>query len=340
VPGAPALTLRFPHDDPAIRDLAAAEIHGTDATAIHDADDSEWRVFFPTPSSRADAETTLEPFCRTHGIAIGRIDVDDEGWARRSQAALTAVRIGDIIVAPPWDLPTGRGTSTEARPEDRGTRSEVLIVIEPSLGFGTGHHASTRLCLRAMQALDLRGKSVIDVGTGSGVLAIAAVKLGAARVTAIDTDADAVASARENGARNEVAVDWQTADVAAADRSYLRDRHASPAFDVVLANLTGAWLRRLAGPLLGLAGGTLVLSGLQTSERDRVLESFAGSSRLERELDEEGWTAFVMVHNYGRHSFSEVGRNPALTLNGPPADRRNVRGHDRAAKAAQRIATQ
>jgi ribosomal protein L11 methyltransferase len=295
----PALNVHFPCDDLPLRDLAAAQLDGTDATAIDDADNCNWRVFYSTREARDSARAVFEPFARAHGLITSPLEVEDGDWARRSQAQLRAIRVGDIIVAPPWDLPAGRGTSAEAPPEDRGTRREVLIVIEPSLGFGTGHHASTRLCLRAMQALDLRSKSVIDVGTGSGVLAIAAVKLGAARVTAIDTDADAVASARENGARNEVAVDWQTADVAAAARSYLLDRHASASFDVVLANLTGAWLRRLAEPLLGLAAGagTLVLSGLQTSERDRVFEAFAGSSRLQRKLDEEGWTAFVMVHN-------------------------------------------
>ena len=141
-----------------------------------------------------------------------------------------------------------------------------------------------------MQRLDLRGTSVIDVGTGSGVLAIAAVKLGAARVAAIDTDADAVASARENGARNQVVVDWHVADVAAADGPYARG------FDVVLANLTGAWLRRLSRSLGELAsrGGTYVFAGLQTSERDRVLEAFLPSSQLEHELEEEGWSALVL----------------------------------------------
>jgi ribosomal protein L11 methyltransferase len=165
------------------------------------------------------------------------------------------------------------------------------------LGFGTGHHASTRLCLRAMQQLDLRGKSVIDVGTGSGVLAIAAVKLGAAHVTAIDTDPDAVASARENGARNQVVVDWYVADVAAADRPYVRDGDPAAAFDIVVANLTGAWLRRLSRSLGELAsrGGTCVFAGLQTSERDRVLEAFLPSSRLEHELGEEGWSVLVLT---------------------------------------------
>jgi ribosomal protein L11 methyltransferase len=304
---APALAIRFPSDDASLRDLVAAELDGTDAVAIDDADDLEWRVFYDARERRDGARQTLEPFARAHDLTVGSLDVEDGDWARRSQAALTAVRVGDIIVAPPWDIPAARGPRHEARPEAqgtrhrprpeaRGTRPDILIVIEPSLGFGTGHHASTRLCLRAMQQLDLHGKSVIDVGTGSGVLAIAAVRLGAAHVTAIDTDPDAVASARENGARNQVVVDWHVADAAAADELYLRDR-GSALFDVVLANLTGAWLRRLSAPLreLTASGGTYVLAGLQTSEKDRVLEAFLPSSRLHRELDEEGWSALVLT---------------------------------------------
>jgi ribosomal protein L11 methyltransferase len=298
----PALIVRFPSDDVWLRDLLAAELDGTDAAAIDESDRFEWRIFYRAAPALESARRALGPFALAHGLTVGSVDIDDEDWARRSQAQLTAIRVGDIIVAPPWDLPQVPGTGgqgpdvTDLRQPASGIwppASPTVIVIEPSMGFGTGHHASTRLCLRAMQALDLRGTSVIDVGTGSGVLAIAAARLGATRVTAIDTDPDAVASARENGARNEVVVDWHIADVAA-----LGDREMAPTYDVVLANLTGAWLRRLAEPLQGLAAaaGTLVLSGLQTTERDRVLESFAGSTRLERELDEEGWTALVMVH--------------------------------------------
>ena len=296
----PALAIRFPSDDVSLRDLLAAELDGTGAVAIDDANDLEWRVFYDARETREAARQTLEPFARAHGLTVGSLEVEDGDWARRSQAALTAVRVGDIIVAPPWDIPADRGPRHEARPEAQGTRSDILIVIEPSWGFGTGHHASTRLCLRAMQQLDLRGKSVIDVGTGSGVLAIAAVKLGAARVTAIDTDPDAVASARENGARNQVAVDWYVADVDAAERPYACIGDPAAGFDVVLANLTGAWLRRLSRSLgeLTTRGGTYVFAGLQTSERDRVLEAFLPSSQLEHELEEEGWSALVLTRTH------------------------------------------
>jgi ribosomal protein L11 methyltransferase len=109
-------------------------------------------------------------------------------------------------------------------------------------------------------------------------------------VTAIDTDADAVGSARENAARNGVIIDLRVADVAD-----LSGPDVSATYDVVLANLTAVWLRRLSAPLLSLASqrGSLVLSGIQTSEGASVAGEFS-SRRLVRELEEEGWVALVL----------------------------------------------
>ena len=169
---------------------------------------------FTTAAERDRAAAGLRAAIRRTS-RIEPLDVPDEDWAARSQASLRAVHVGRLIVAPPWDAP-------------------VTIVVQPSMGFGTGHHATTRLCLAALQQLDLRGSTVIDVGTGSGVLAIAASLLGAANVIGIDDDADAVSAARDNLALNPRArVTLQVGDL----------RQAAPAnADVVLANLTGALL--------------------------------------------------------------------------------------------------
>jgi ribosomal protein L11 methyltransferase len=234
-------------------------------TAINEGEEV-WRVFFHDASERDRAARELR--AAFDGLSLEAIDVHDEDWAARSQADVRAVHVGRLIVAPPWDAP-------------------ITVVVQPSMGFGTGHHATTRLCLAAMQQLDLRGKAVIDVGTGSGVLAIAASLLGAANVIAIDDDADAIAAARENlGLNPRSRVTLQVGDL----------RDAAPAnADVVLANLTGALLVSAADRLTQLtdSGGRLILSGFMASEERDVLHAFAPLA-VEHRAQEEDWLCVTL----------------------------------------------
>jgi ribosomal protein L11 methyltransferase len=164
----------------------------------------------------------------------------------------------------------------------------MTIVIQPSMGFGTGHHATTRLCLAALQRIDLRGRSVIDVGTGSGVLAIAASLLGARQVIGIDDDRDAIAAARDNVALNPRArVTLLDGDLRSVDL---------PPADVVVANLTGALLETAAPQLLRLStnGGRLVISGLLTKEEQLVLAAYSSWTVQDR-ATEDGWVCVTLA---------------------------------------------
>jgi ribosomal protein L11 methyltransferase len=155
------------------------------------------------------------------------------------------------------------------------------------MGFGTGHHATTRLCLAALQRIEIRGMTVIDVGTGSGVLAIAASLLGAANVIGIDDDADAVSAARENLTLNPPArVTLRIGD--------LRQMESANA-DLVLANLTGALLVSAADRLKRLtdSGGQLILSGFMASEERDVLDAFAPLA-VEHRAQEEEWVCVTL----------------------------------------------
>jgi ribosomal protein L11 methyltransferase len=155
------------------------------------------------------------------------------------------------------------------------------------MGFGTGHHATTRLCLSALQRLDLVGSSVTDVGAGSGVLAIAASMLGASPVIAFDDDADAVAAARENLVLNpRAAVTIDVGDIRTS---------CHPVSDIVLANLTGGLLIAAASDLRRLtkAGGRLILSGFMPTEETEVLRAFAPLC-VEHRVQEEEWVCVTL----------------------------------------------
>ena len=247
-----------------LSDLLLAALLDFDVAAI---DEDARRVYFHTGRDRDAALAALPS--RFPELTFTALDVPDEDWAARSQASLRAIQVGDIVVAPPWDIP----------PVVSGFSR--TIIIQPSMGFGTGHHATTRLCLSALQSLDLQRKRVLDVGTGSGVLAIAASRLGAAAVVAIDDDPDAIESAAENVQLNEGAqVQLQTVDLRSASLGV---------FDVVIANLTGGLLVQAAGALQALAagGGTLVLSGFIAHEERDVLSAFAGLTVGARRAEDE-----------------------------------------------------
>ncbi|MGD9906678.1 MAG: 50S ribosomal protein L11 methyltransferase [Vicinamibacterales bacterium] len=230
-----------------------------------------WRICFKDDADRTRAAAAIAALDRE--LSVESVDLPDDDWVARSQQALTAVVAGPFVVAPPWDIP-----------EPRPAR---LIVIEPSMGFGTGHHATTRLCLAALGDLDVRGHTVVDVGTGSGVLALAAAQAGAAAVIGLDIDEDAVAAARRSAALNPAIppVTFTVADIAA---------DAAPA-DVVVANLTGAMLRRDAAILARRVapGGHLVVSGFMDDERTGV-EAALVAFAVERRLAEDGWCAAVL----------------------------------------------
>jgi ribosomal protein L11 methyltransferase len=269
----PALDLRFAPGPGAgtLQDMLYAELDGFEPVAIHEHDAGDgWRVFFRTAAQRDGARSALASEFG-NALDVQAVDVGDDDWARRSQAALKAVRAGRIIVAPPWDIPGADAP-------------DIVIVIDPSTGFGTGHHATTRLCLELLQDLNMRGKRVIDVGTGSGILAIAAWKLGARDVIAIDTDADALQNARENIERNGAtgAIQMSEADLGSVE--------LAPA-DVVLANLTSAMLRRFARSLKSLLapGGTLILSGFSPADVDDIVRALGATPA--RILTGEEWTA-------------------------------------------------
>jgi ribosomal protein L11 methyltransferase len=252
------------------RDLALAAADDYAPTAVEERDDS-LRIFFSSSEIRDRALAAL-----SSRFAATPIDVDDEDWARRSQRDLAPIAVGRIVVHP-------RPAPSASPPSP----AHIDLVIPPSMGFGTGHHATTRLCLAALQRVGLRGKVVLDAGTGSGLLAIAAAKLGAMRAIGMDDDRDAIHAAEENREFNSVTnVELIVGDL-------LND--TLPRADVVVANLTGGLVVRAATRLVAAVnpGGVLIVSGILASERDEIRRAFANQVFVE-DVQEDEWLGFTI----------------------------------------------
>jgi len=257
-------------------DAVAAVVDDFAPFAIEERGRHAIRVFFTSESDRDAARAAVATVIGPHVETLATT-VDDEDWARRSQADLRAIRVGRVVVAPPWDLPSQPPAGTD-----------VVVQIRPALGFGSGHHPTTRLALLGLQQLDLDQRQVLDLGTGSGVLAIAAVKLGAARAYGIDRDEDALASAHDSVAANGVAaqVELRAGDVS---------RLSPDPVPVLVANLTGATLTRAAAMMTTLVepAGHLVLSGILAEEEEAVAAAYQEHADLVWRDVEDEWVGMV-----------------------------------------------
>jgi ribosomal protein L11 methyltransferase len=292
----PAVSLSNPPSDDDV-DRVLAEVDEFEPSAVEPVAGGV-RIFFPSVQQQAAAHAHLA--ASMPELAVTSLLVPDEQWAERSQAAITPIRVGRVVVTPPW---LQESNTTGAADDD------IVIVVQPSMGFGTGHHQSTRLCLALLQRQRIEDLSVLDVGTGSGVLAVAAAKLTAATVLGIDIDPDAIDAAIDTVERNDAAerVAMQVLDVTKTSPrevpslsrgevpSLSRDELRT--FDLLLGNLTGAMLCRVAPRLVAevAAGGTLIVSGFDLDERDDVVAAFAaaGATPIDEAI-EDRWMAMAL----------------------------------------------
>jgi ribosomal protein L11 methyltransferase len=227
----------------------------------------------------SDAVANLAHLSRVLGTDLARAalvrPVAERAWERVWLDGWRSMRFGSHL----WVCPT-----SAAAPEDPDA---VVVRLDPGLAFGTGTHATTALCLEALARLDLRGKSVVDYGCGSGILAIAALKLGAARATAIDLDPQALLATAENGRRNGVLADLETQDA----------RAPVPRADCVVANILAGILLELR-PVLTEAcapGGHLLLSGILSEQAAAVTAAYRSGFTIQATEARDGWCAIRAV---------------------------------------------
>ncbi len=267
--------------DPRTNALVAAELVRRGARAVVEEATGTLVTHFPPPS---DVSAWLTSLRGDLMVATGRsVDLrwhwqPHEEWAEYWKRGLKPTRVSRrITVAPTWDVP----------PKPDGG---VLIVLDPGIAFGTARHASTRCALRLLDTVVRPGDCIADVGTGSGILAIAAAKLGAARVAAADNDPFACAAARDNVGVNQVD-DVVGVHVREVSSEWLGERHP---LDGVAANIEdGVLTSLLPGFAAALApGGWLMVSGLLAEESgDFAYEAAPYGFRLREDDAEDGWWA-------------------------------------------------
>jgi ribosomal protein L11 methyltransferase len=193
----------------------------------------------------------------------------DNDWVRLTQSQFEPIQISQRL----WIVPTWHSPSDP---------SAINIVLDPGLAFGTGSHPTTRLCLRWLDNNLRGGESVLDYGCGSGILAIAAIKLGAARAIGVDVDSQAVVASRDNAIANQVE----------NVQFYLPDDAPQSSYDLVAANILTNPLRMLA-PLLANAtrqGGQIVLSGILEEQAQEVMNIYQQWFDLNAPVFEDGWS--------------------------------------------------
>ena len=209
--------------------------------------------------------------------------IDEEEWAEAFKAYFKTFSIGEcIVVKPSWEDYTPRGR-------------EVVIELDPGLAFGTGLHPSTRMCLAQMERLIRPGKTVLDLGTGSGILSIAAAKLGAAPVLALDIDPVAVRVAGANIASNGVSKAVRVQQGTLPDRSSQSAWWGS--FDLVFVNILAEIICNLADSLVGALkpGGVLIAGGIISNHLDEVTSRLRDAGAEVVEVVEDGVWRVVMA---------------------------------------------
>ncbi|MDX8386425.1 MAG: 50S ribosomal protein L11 methyltransferase [Gallionella sp.] len=193
----------------------------------------------------------------------------DNDWVRLTQSQFEPIPISSRLwIVPTWHTPSDSNA--------------INIVLDPGLAFGTGSHPTTRLCLLWLDEHLQGNESVLDYGCGSGILAIAALKLGAARAVGVDVDLQAVISSRDNAIANQVEM----------VNFYQPDQAPEANYDLVVANILTNPLRMLA-PLLANAtrsGGRIVLSGILEEQAEDVMGIYQQWFDFDRPVFEEGWT--------------------------------------------------
>jgi ribosomal protein L11 methyltransferase len=207
---------------------------------------------------------------------VERHEIEEQDWLHEWKKHWKPTTVGRFVIAPPW--------------EDVADKDEIVIRIEPNMAFGTGTHETTQLCLSAIEENYLPGQSFLDVGTGTGILAIAAAKLSSepVKILAYDTDADSIKIARENAQANGVGdrIDFRLGPISGE----------TPVFDFVCANLTLDVILPVLNLLLEKTRRTLVLSGILIEQEHSIVTALTAAGVRNLSIQRAGeWIAIIVL---------------------------------------------
>lgn len=255
---------------------------GTEIDSLRKQKDEPLRVsgYFEVLPDETEIKNRVQDAIRIYGLDISCLvsvetrTVEQTDWLAEWKKHWRPTTIGRFVIAPPW--------------EEVEDETKIVIRIEPNMAFGTGTHETTKLCVKAIDTLYRQEQSVLDVGTGTGILAIAAAKLGGTRILACDTDVDSVAIARENAVLNGVG-----GQIEYFDGSIDSD---TPKFDFVCANLTIDVILPLLDDLLASTGEILLLSGILSEQKEMITDALGNRGISNFEIDSDGEWISVVVH--------------------------------------------
>lgn len=197
--------------------------------------------------------------------------VEEQNWVQLTQSQFEPIRISDRLwIVPSW--------------HDAPDSAAINLVLDPGMAFGTGSHPTTRLCLEWLERMVQPGVALLDYGCGSGILAIAAAKLGAESVSGVDIDPQAIVAADANAANNRVSASFTDSSQAISGQ-----------FDIVVANILANPLRALAPAICGhvRAGGQLALSGILDEQAEELIAFYADWIPLQIADTRDGWVCLA-----------------------------------------------
>lgn len=255
--------------------FAPQGIEEVDGETIYYIEHAEW-----TPEKEAGVQHFLSQ--HTSVRFLGSETIEDRDWNAEWEATIEPQWATlKLVIAPSWKMD-----------DARAMKSEYLITIDPKMSFGTGHHETTRLCLAAIEQLDTRGKHVLDIGTGTGVLAMYALLRGATDAVGIDTDEWSILNVKENRALNDISLEQFDIRQGTLDAVV----HTNEQFDIILANIHRNVLIDIAKAMMVHAnpGAYTVLSGLLVYDLEEVRDIYESVGwRFIQEARENEWACLI-----------------------------------------------